>query len=597
MPGGTQTPKTAGTDQISTQKPPQDRPNIRAGARSGELRTDSSHGSKIGKKLGLSQRNCENLSQETQKKLNASGKVNVKWYTKLGLKLGAFFARGVYKENYKNAKGEWRAKAIIADKEFLNDLAEAVRRLDGKDFNDAFEEIYKLLGGDTSNRGNFFIKQLLIPCLQEIKTEVEKQGSESQGGFDKDTFIGLCKKYSDLNKFCLGHKMTYDNEACEQLQTVTNDKKVETACQKLIEESTFAFFEARSDGERKQHLADMCIFASVNKSLRSSYGEASPVYECMSKLTQDEKFGELLKCFGEGDNRETQIINLKKLIDELKSISDGIIESHSGKDIRSDGTFQKEFQKKFREKLKEYFSKNDSQMWMIFKVMDANASFVMSVVRHCANFPLLEYDSWPNVFSYVAMEKIKSLNKNSNKPPISSDKAKLLLQTANLPNLIDSNKIGDIVEFLKFAQKNSLPFENIFPPDIELSATICIKLLAAVSKENDGDLKDFCDTHFDKALDKKFPAVNGGGGFSCLVPINSVNIGKDNLLPPFFNICYNVIAAVRVGSAFSLFLIIPDNPKSVFFRPFWPLDNGWTNRNNRLHSIGYPFGVLPLNRP
>jgi hypothetical protein len=38
----------------------------------------------------------------------------------------------------------------------------------------------------------------------------------------------------------------------------------------------------------------------------------------------------------------------------------------------------------------------------------------------------------------------------------------LLLRAADLPNLIAPNKTDDIVEILKFAQNNSLPFEGDF---------------------------------------------------------------------------------------------------------------------------------------
>ncbi|MDR1890789.1 MAG: hypothetical protein LBQ23_01215 [Puniceicoccales bacterium] len=41
----------------------------------------------------------------------------------------AIFARGDHKENYRNAKGEWRAEAVITHQKFLDNLAKALASL------------------------------------------------------------------------------------------------------------------------------------------------------------------------------------------------------------------------------------------------------------------------------------------------------------------------------------------------------------------------------------------------------------------------------------------------------------------------------------
>jgi hypothetical protein len=225
----------------------------------------------------------------------------------------------------------------------------------------------------------------------------------------------------------------------------------------------------------------MCIFARLSQ-IGDFYSEGGAAYNCMSELISDKKFGELLKCFGEG-TRENQITNLKNLIDDLRSISEDI-SKHSPTD---------KFVEKFNEELVARFSdpKNDSRMWDLLKLINSNDNnrvFFMTVMLQLA-----DYNGGPedlgNIPGLLAMRKIKSLNGNSNKPSITNDKAELLLQAANLRELIDRNKIGDIVEILKFAPKHSLSFEDIFPSDFKLPVATCVKLMAAVKE--DSDLKNF----------------------------------------------------------------------------------------------------------
>jgi hypothetical protein len=110
----------------------------------------------------------------------------------------------------------------------------------------------------------------------------------------------------------------------------------------------------------------------------------------------------------------------------------------------------------------------------------------------------------------VAIEKIKSLNKNSNETPIISNQAKLLGQIVNLLELIDRNEIGDMVEILKIAKKHSLSFEDLFPPNHKLSAETSVKLMEAVNKENDAALKNFCLEEIKQRLRPKIELANGG---------------------------------------------------------------------------------------
>jgi hypothetical protein len=425
MSEGTPTIGTPGTDPTSTQKPPQDRPNIRAGARSGELRTDSSHGEKIKKKLGLSQRTCEVLS-ETIKSERAEGIVkqlgNVKlgWLEKFLMKWRA--GRSLldilhikrdksWKQNYRTARGALRAKlsGLAKDTWFLDDLAKAVSKLDGQDFNNALEEIYNLLGGDTANRRDFFINKLLIPCAQGLKAEAEKLKNESQGESSKDAFIGRYKNFLARNKFFLDHGVECTAEENEQvtdiIKQVTDiikDASIEIACRKSIEGSIFAFLATKSPEERKKHLADMCIFVNLSEA-GCFYVEGGAAYNCMLMFISNEKCDELLKCFGEG-NSETQIANFKKLIDDLRSISESITKNDGGLKTNA-GKFAEEFNKK----LVEHFSQpgNKSQMGELLKLAnstDNNKAFFMAVMLQLAHYKG-SLDNWMNIPSLLDTEK------------------------------------------------------------------------------------------------------------------------------------------------------------------------------------------------
>jgi hypothetical protein len=164
MTEGTPTIGTTGNDAINPTTSAKPTLGIQSGPPSDISLTKIDTSTKIGKKFGLGERICNNLSAEMKSKLDAANKVKVKvkvkWYTKLVLKLGAFwdavFARGDYKENYRNAKREWRAQALIANAPgLLDDLVKTLGKLDGQDLKNALEEIYKLLGGDTSDKRYF----------------------------------------------------------------------------------------------------------------------------------------------------------------------------------------------------------------------------------------------------------------------------------------------------------------------------------------------------------------------------------------------------------------------------------------------------------
>jgi hypothetical protein len=75
-------------------------------------------------------------------------------------------------------------------------------------------------------------------CAQEVKSEARKP----EGEVGEDTIIVLCKKFSDLYKFCLCHNMKYKSEENEQLTDMIEDAGVETSCLKFIEESILAFW-------------------------------------------------------------------------------------------------------------------------------------------------------------------------------------------------------------------------------------------------------------------------------------------------------------------------------------------------------------------
>jgi hypothetical protein len=84
------------------------------------------------------------------------------------MKWDAFFANGNYQQNDRAAKGEWRAQisGLANDEQFLNDLANEMGKPDGKEFNDAFEEIYELRSGDIDKRGDFLL-QICIQCARK----------------------------------------------------------------------------------------------------------------------------------------------------------------------------------------------------------------------------------------------------------------------------------------------------------------------------------------------------------------------------------------------------------------------------------------------
>jgi hypothetical protein len=62
------------------------------------------------------------------------------------------------------------------------------------------------------------------------------------------------------------------------------------------------------------------------------------------------------------------------------------------------------------------------------------------------------------MFQSRARDKMKNLNETT----ISKENAKSLCQAANLARLIRYDQIEDLMEILKFAQNNSLSFEEMF---------------------------------------------------------------------------------------------------------------------------------------
>jgi hypothetical protein len=62
--------------------------------------------------------------------------------------------------------------------------------------------------------------------------------------------------------------------------------------------------------------------------------------------------------------------------------------------------------------------------------------------------------------------------KNLNETTISKEHAKSLCQAANLAQLIRYDQIEDVMEILKFAQNNSLSFEETFSCPFELFTNI-----------------------------------------------------------------------------------------------------------------------------
>jgi hypothetical protein len=76
------------------------------------------------------------------------------------------------------------------------------------------------------------------------------------------------------------------------------------------------------------------------------------------------------------------------------------------------------------------------------------------------------------MFQSMARDKMKILNEIT----ISKEHAKSLCQAANLALLIRYDQIEDVMEILKFAQNNSLSFEEIFSYPLELFTHININI-------------------------------------------------------------------------------------------------------------------------
>jgi hypothetical protein len=106
-----------------------------------------------------------------------------------------------------------------------------------------------------------------------------------------------------------------------------------------------------------------------------------------------------------------------------------------------------------------------------------------------------------------------------------------------LKKFIGRNKIDDIVEILKFAQKTSLSFESIFPHGIELPAETCVKLMEAFNKEADDALKNFSLNGIKPVLIPKIKLANDGDPAT----INEIlDFVKDRNLKAYDQLCSEI---------------------------------------------------------
>ncbi|MDR2432248.1 MAG: hypothetical protein LBD34_00645 [Puniceicoccales bacterium] len=181
-------------------------------------------------KLGLDERICANFNVETlevQAFVNdfEGGRFDPSPIRKFAMWLNSKSGG----PEYDVAIQQFRIKtAITEDQKFQKALATVIKSCNSSELPQILSAVYDLLAVDPEARRDFFIKNLLIPCLNEAWEEVSKNE------IDVKNSTGKYGKFLAINQFCLNNEIKCSEEESENIKGI---------CEKMFGRS---FLEAKA---------------------------------------------------------------------------------------------------------------------------------------------------------------------------------------------------------------------------------------------------------------------------------------------------------------------------------------------------------------
>ncbi|MDR0693406.1 MAG: hypothetical protein LBF49_02425 [Puniceicoccales bacterium] len=448
MPGVPGQPSSVGDRKISTQSSPESAPQPRQLTIAQQVLKD---------KFGLDERFCARFDTENQKvqtfvKDLKDGKFDPNFIMKFIRWLSTDFGGPKYEAAIQQLRAEIAAskdQELFKDQEFQENLATAIKSCDGSELPQILPVVHDLLAEDPDVRRDFFIKELLIPCLREAHEEISKSEAE----IDIKNFIGRYKNFSFINQFCLDKGMyCLSNEDAQAKYLQPPDEKIAS----LITDTIYHIITG-SESERVSYL-QLLEDARSLPTLRDGVQGCENFLKVFDGMNND--FTGLLQCFGREPNEQTA--NLKALVDGLR----GIAAEAQREGINDQGGSEKIF----LEKASGFFLEKPELMYAIQRNSNYSARLLMPFA-HCP----LKGDVRLDFFSSVALQAMKKAVEGNGIEPLTDEQVQLLCGGVNLAELLRKpEKNGDTIRMvLKFIQDRALAgveplisFEDIMPADI-----------------------------------------------------------------------------------------------------------------------------------
>jgi hypothetical protein len=348
---------------------------------------------------------------------------------------------------------------------FLNVLAAAIKSCDSEELPQVLPVVHDLLAANPAARRDFFINKLLIPCLGEVHMEASKSGNE----IDIKNFVENYKRYSTIEKLCLGNGMQCTTEENTQITPLHLTDKDYIS---LTKEAIYRAITSPTN-ERDLHLQNLQHMKSLPRATRL----CELHFEIVDSVHGD--FTSLLGCFGE--EQEKQLGNFKALVDGLRNIANEILLQNQGAWAQA-----------FISKASEFLFENTELLYAMLKLAQTHSDFMQILLPEIINFRGGGDDMLNTIFSAARQTMKNAMQPNSGS--LSDEQVKLLCEGVNLSAMLENERVVEknkdtIDMILRFIQDRAfdstnprISFEDIMSENI--SPETCQRLLAFVKDES-----------------------------------------------------------------------------------------------------------------
>jgi hypothetical protein len=445
--------------------------------------------------FGLNERVCasfntESLVVQTFVKDLKEGKFSPNFFKKFTLWLSSKFGGPEYGAAVQQFRIETAAAKnsdLFKQEEFQGALAAAIKSCDSDELPGVLKTVYDLLSAAPEARRDFFIKELLIPCLDEAHAEMSKDEIDVKNSTKK------WKNFSAINQFCLKYKDEISCSKGEKLQMVSKLGEVEMPLGHLALKIMYCAITANTENEKAQLEKDLSEIRKLSPTMERKMGTYFNSFDGLKN-----RFTEILRYFGQ--TQHEQRTSFRSLEDSLKSIANKAIEECCAKKTEVGGFEESErafhdFEKSFRQKGNEFLLEKPELMWAVLKMRTTDKFFFDSFFLTFINFRG-NSDDKNKFFDSLILQIMK--NAMEERSDLTDEQVQLLCKEVNFAAFlgnIGENK-ADIDIILRFIQDKALSpepkisFEDIMPANI--SEETCQNLLGFVEQGNyNSTLKDF----------------------------------------------------------------------------------------------------------